>query len=408
MIYGDNQTRHLYVVTDSSDVVKTTLSGYDKFRLKVYEGGEAAVTATSDIISTSSVKSISVNTPESYKPKEWDIHITDGATADTVVTNAEYYKLYFSAENVLNMGQLSRVDRVIKVLAKNATTTDLFYKNLAKELYNQILGDATSRGKKDIGALNNEIEIGIKTSGGFVNVKDTASFEAATALCTTVRHIAMDKSDATKIEAVKNDIRTDNYPPYTVDLNISGDCCYYVPDPDDPTNPKKYTYVNGRLWIADKTDTDTAVQYAEGSVISGTYTNGDRIYDMENYFLRNREDLKDINNDFDVAAINKQYADITKNYVCVDAHFTYGAYDKEITIATEETSTSDFTVFDVATANDSDALIKVNTAGIGEDPVYEYYYLPEGHTAGTTLANTTTIKIEETEGYAYQIANLFK
>ena len=407
MIYGDNQTRHFYVVKNSSGVEKVTLADSNKFRLKIHESkstdSEPAITATSDVINKNSVKRIKVSTPEAYKPKEWRIYVTDGTTAGAIIEDAKY-NLCFSAENIGNAGTQSRLDRVLHVTATSdkISSDDDLYIALAKELYKQVLGD-TKPGVEPTGALNDEIEIGILQSTTFVNVKDFTT-STTTATCLVVRH--------KEVTLEKSDIVLHNYPPYVTNINISGNCTYITVDPE--TQEKTYHDI---FWITDAVDSTTAKQYATEEVRGDvTLYNGDRIFDMEHYFQRNRGDMYDLNPDFYTSILNKLYAELDKNYVCVDVDYSFGdslgfSYhsDKNITFAVIATESSDFATFAKATANDAGALVKVNVQDDPEeDPEYKYYFLPEGHTANADFEDTVSVEISVTEGSAYQIAELFK
>lgn len=413
MNYSDNQTRHFYVIANSDGVIKQPANS-DKFRLKFYEGGYSSsnntITATSDVISKNSIKNLTVSTPDAYIPKEWNIYVTDGTTVGDVREDAKY-KIQFLAENILNMGQQSRMARTIMVKTEKNPTDDALYIALAKECYNQILGNVSLLNSNSnnikTGPINDEVEIGITYNGNFINVEDFTSSTTA-AECLTIRQKKVD------INKIKEDIITHNYPPYNINITISGECIWTTEETGD--NGKKKIIYHTEYWITDSTTT-TAKQYAESVDTVGTYYNGDRIYDMEHFFKRNRADRYDLNSDFYTSIINTLYAEVDKNYNCVDFTYSYGdnlgfSYrsDKNITIAVLQSDDSSFTEFDKTEEYAVGSLIKKTTLAEEEsdEDVIDYYYLPEGHAANVEFNSTTKTKINVTDGFSTQIENIFK
>lgn len=368
MVYGDNQTKHFYVVTGSAGVAKKALAGTDKFRLNIHEGGNAAgtasnVTATTDIFDKNLIKDVRVSTPKGIATRTWTINIHGNPVANTT------YKLYFYIEDLYGFGIQDRWDRVASYKATSTTASDL-YKGLAKDIKNKLYGD-----RYKIGPIADDFEFYVTTSGSDVAV-DSSSFDAATATGIKI----VEKT----VTPTEMDIRVLHNFPHRYDVIISG-----ITDDDNQ-------------WISD--GSSSTVLYSEPSVAYGH--NGVKIYDMEHYFNRNRADLYDITKDFYTSIPNKQYSSLTGDYATVDVHYAYkdsGSFDyaseKDLTIAVPATTATDFTAFAQATANDPGALVKDSG---------KYYYLPDGHAATETLANTNKVEIPVTEGSAYQIAALFK
>ena len=173
MVYGDNQTKHFYVVTGSAGVAKKALAGTDKFRLNIHEGGNAAgtasnVTATTDIFDKNLIKDVRVSTPKGIATRTWTINIQGNPVANTT------YRLYFYIEDLYGFGVQDRWDRVASYKATSTTASDL-YKGLAKDIKNKLYGD-----RYKIGPIADDFEFYVTTSGSDVAV-DSSSFDAATA-----------------------------------------------------------------------------------------------------------------------------------------------------------------------------------------------------------------------------------
>lgn len=286
MVYGDNQTRHFYVIS-KLPTVREALNG--KFRLKIKQGGSYV---TSDIMDPHHIREIRVSKPAGMKYRKWNVALASSMIENSKVKEGSY-SIYFYVEDMNGFGIMDRFDRVITYVTDGTESADDFYTNF---------GHLVDANLNQAGFLVSDFTVTASSSG--IEIKE-------------IPH------------PIGNyDIINHNLPhQYKVIVTCNE--------------------VDGTLWMNNLSGMNLANPVANPKYLAptiwGMRVNGVNIADMEHYFARNRGDLYDMNACMYTAIVNDLYADMdTEYYVCDikyfyqdTGNFSYNS-EKEITFACTE------------------------------------------------------------------------
>ena len=320
--YSDNQTGHLYVLSNNASnltisdsmVVGNTVD--HMFNIKFKHGG--VVDEVSDNIDDRRILKIDVKAVKPVYFRKWTVK------ALTVAPKPEtLYSLYFYLENMQGFGMQDRWDIAATYktdVYNNGTTVPATHdtiatvmQHLAMELYAKINVN---------GPIKNDFIISY--GGKDITEKDYEAYVNNDTLPTA--------TSGNNIVVREND--TPGYPTYTHnDMEILMGAAPYEYDLTLSTYDGNSTWGgNARRIIAENTST---VRFASGVVVK----------DMENFFMRNRKDLYSLSPNFNTSIINEGNADRTKYYSMVNVHYAYSdslgfTYysEKDLNIAVVEAS----------------------------------------------------------------------
>lgn len=282
MIYGDNQTKHFYVVDSANDVVITNVTD-NLFRIQFKNGDE--IEEVSDVIDNRRILNIRTGVPAYPKTKKWEITVPEAVEGK--------YRIYFYIENLFGFGMQDRWDRVISYDSSVNDSEEDIAKGLA-DAFNLMFNNVDYKHMM----LNGEFEA--SASGAVVTITQKAQ------------------------EVTKKDIYLRNY---ANNYNVIVSAVYEKLDS------------NGHYGDTCLFDEDVKIYPAIEEDVSDA-TNAMTVLDMEHYFLRNRGDIYDLTKDFNISILNEIRTDEKKHYATVDVHyafsdglgFTYYS-EKDITIA---------------------------------------------------------------------------
>lgn len=287
MNYGDNQTKHFFVI-NNGDVVKiNNLNGTDKFRVIITDNAGNGI-ATSDILSEKLILNKKMNTVMPIYYRKWTVNAMASVAADTT------YYLYFYLENMLGFGMQDRWDRVAAYTAKSGDSVNAVMTALKEDLDLKLNG---------AGPIKNDFVVTM--DGNNIVVKENSASNTYT--------------------WTKMDILTHGNP-YVYNVTMS-------------------TYDGNAVWGGDTNKQIKAADTTEVRIKSGM-----KVFDMEQYFLRNRADMYSLTPDFNTSIINEPRTDVNKDYILFDIHyafsdglgFTYFS-EKDLTLAVDAANTAALT-----------------------------------------------------------------
>ena len=397
-LFGDNQTRHLYVVAGSNGVAKKALKDSDLFRMNIHQGGNAAgtasnVNATTDVINSKLIKKVTVSPVKPVYLRKWTVEAPTSVAADTT------YYLYFYLENLMGFGMQDRVDRVA-AYTSTGTTVATVMQHLAVDLFAKLC-----------------------MAGPLANASDPTRSDFTVSYGGTLVTKANVIEKTLPVAASGTDIVvTENSLSETFQWNEGFDLAMRM-----HTNPYAYnvTMSTGKQYLGNSETpgsdlepwSDAQKQIFATDTTTVYISSLQRVQDMEHYFGRNRADLYDLTPGFNTAIINKLYSTTAAmaekpNCASVDVHYAFSdeqgyTYhsDKDLTIIVGQADAVDgnYTAFVKSNANSANALIKNSD---------KYYIFPEGHTANAEFDDTPKVEIKMENGKsiqeAYKIAAMFK
>jgi hypothetical protein len=298
MIFGDNQTKHFYVIPASNGYAVKNLEDSNLFRLILNQDNNQKV--TSDVIDRKLIKKIKINEVKPTYFRTWTVAAPSAAVADTT------YHIYFYLENMTGFGMQDRWDRVATYTAKTGDSAAVVMQHLAVDLWGKL---------NAAGPIKDDFTV---SYGGTPVTK--AMFENGT-LPTAV--------SGTNIVVAENP----NGPSFKgglSELDIRMHTTPYV------YNVTMSTFDGTSAWGGQK-----EIRGVEAAA-NGTYiSSASKVMAMELYFLRNRGDLYDLNKDFYTSILNEnQQLTANATYYTLDIDyafsdtlgFTYHS-DKQLSIA---------------------------------------------------------------------------
>ena len=308
MIFGDNQTKHFYVldgVTATTNYLVTPSGSADLKRfIAVHSDGNE----TSDVINKKLVKKAVVNEVKPTYFRTWTVTAPSAVAADTT------YHIYFYLENMLGFGMQDRWDRVASYTAKTGDSVATVMTALKNDLDSKL---------NDAGPIKGDFTVTSGSSNSIVVAENPngPSF----------------KGGITEL-----DLRMHTNP-YAYNVTMS-------------------TFDGTSAWGGQK-----EIRGVENSN-NGTYISAaTKVLAMELYFLRNRGDLYDLNKDFYTSILNKTHTKLVNQsidstgdtpvivetpqaYYIIDIDYAYSdtlgfTYhsDKQLSIAVPTSTKSDAT-----------------------------------------------------------------
>ena len=280
MIFGDNQTKHFYVIPASDGYTVKNLEDSNLFRLILNQDNNQKV--TSDVIDRKLIKKIKINEVKPTYFRTWTVAAPSAVVADTT------YHIYFYLENMTGFGMQDRWDRVATYTAKTGDSVATVMTALKNDLDSKL---------NDAGPIKGDFTVTSGSSNSIIVAENPngPSF----------------KGGITEL-----DLRMHTNP-YAYNVTMS-------------------TFDGTSAWGGQK-----EIRGVEASA-NGTYiSSATKVMAMELYFLRNRGDLYDLNKDFYTSILNKNQqltADATYYTLDIDYAFsdtqgyTYHS-DKQLSIA---------------------------------------------------------------------------
>lgn len=285
-LYSDNQTKHFFVINNGDVVKVNNVNGTDKFRIIITDNAGNGI-ATTDVLSEDLILNKKMNVLSPVYFRKWTVAPMAAVTADT------NYSLYFYLENMLGFGMQDRWDIVASYKAKSGDSVATVMGKLKDNLDLKLNGS---------GPLKGDFTVTVDGSNNIVVKENKAS---------------------NTYKWTKLDILTHGTP-YNYDVTMS-------------------TFDGANVWggASNKEIKATDITNEAPRIKSGM-----KVFDMEQYFMRNRADLYSLSPDFNTSIINEVRADVDKNYVCFDIHyafsdglgFTYFS-EKDMTFAVDSTNT---------------------------------------------------------------------
>lgn len=283
MIYGDNQTKHFYVLKSTDTVSVKDLEDSNLFRVVGADANSKAI-FTSDVIDRKLIKKIKINEVKPTYFRKWTVNALSAVTAGTT------YYVYFYLENMMGFGMQDRWDRVANYTAKTGDTVATVMTALKDNLNLKLNG---------AGPIKNDFTVTLDTNNIVV---------------------AENPASETFAQLTELDLRTHTNP-----------YAYHV------TMSTGMTTDNGIEAWSDAQKEITAVNDTNNVYIKSAT----KVLDMELYFLRNRGDLYDLTKDFGTSILNKPrtedsnglYYTLDIDYAFSDTQgYTYHS-DKQLSIA---------------------------------------------------------------------------
>lgn len=282
MIYGDNQTKHFYVLKSTDTVSVKDLEDSNLFRVVGADANSKAI-FTSDVIDRKLIKKIKINEVKPTYFRKWTVNALSDVTAGTT------YYVYFYLENMMGFGMQDRWDRVANYTAKTGDTVATVMTALKDNLNLKLNG---------AGPIQNDFTVTLDTNN--IVVAENPASET--------------------FQLTELDLRTHTNP-----------YVYHV------TMSTGMTTDNGIEAWSDAQKEITAVNDTNNVYIKSAT----KVFDMELYFLRNRGDLYDLTKDFGTSILNKPrtedsdglYYTLDIDYAFSDTQgYTYHS-DKQLSIA---------------------------------------------------------------------------
>ena len=310
-LFSDMQTKHFYALNAATDgstgvlyAVKT-LANSDNVRVELYKDAASKTAgkamATTDIINRKLIKRAKVNEVKPTYYRNWTI------TAPTSVAAGTTYYLYFYLENMLGFGMQDRWDRVAAYTATDTTVATVM-QNLALDLWGKL---------NAAGPIKNDFDV--YYGGTLVTKSDFETHTLPTATSGT-NIVVKETLAGSGIDMNELALRM-HANPYTYNVTMStGKSVNGAIEPWTATQKE----------IKGTPDTDRVYISAATKVLA-----------MELYFLRNRGDLYDLSNDFNISILNEtntntnaaSYYTVDIDYAFSDTQgYTYHS-DKQLSIA---------------------------------------------------------------------------
>lgn len=282
MIFGDNQTKHFYVIPASDGYTVKDLENSDLVTLILNQDNNQKV--TTDVINRKLIKHAKINKVKPTYLRKWTV------AAPSAVTAGNTYHVYFYLENMMGFGMQDRWDKVASYTAKSGDTVSTV-----------------------MTALKNDLDLKLNGAGPIKG-------DFTVTLSSTNIVVAENPNSETFAELGELDLRMHTNP-YAYNVTMS----------TGEANGNEITPWGGQKQILG----------VEDSTI-GTYIKAStKVLAMELYFLRNRADKYDLTKDFYASILNKPQA-ITANadYYTLDIDYAFSdtqgyTYhsDKQLSIA---------------------------------------------------------------------------
>ena len=339
MIFGDNQTKHFYVLDGTTKnthyAVKILNSGDLRRFVTLHSDGNE----TSDIINKKLVKNAVVNQVKPTYFRQWV------AAIPATVSNATTYRVYFYLENMLGFGVQDRFDRVASYTTGTGETGAAVATALKNDLDSQLNDGGPVKGDFTVavGTTSNSASYAPAFAQATANPAKSIVFDTNKFYYLPTGHTAGDAlSDVTdKVEValvvVRENSASSTYKFNELDMRMHANPYAY--------NVTMSTAVGDDGVILDQKEikaTDTATVYIKAA---------QKVKAMELYFMRNRADLYDLNPNFYTSILNnthvtsddQAYYTIDIDYAYSDTlGFTYHS-DKQISVAVPTSTKSDAT-----------------------------------------------------------------
>lgn len=361
MIFGDNQTKHFYVLdgyASTNYLVKTGQDADLRRFIAVHSNGNEA----SDILSKKLIKRAVVNQVKPTYLRKWVVSpVTANTAGGTYMADGTTCYLYFYLENMLGMGMQDRWDRVASYKVDGETTTPAMVMAALKNDLNLKLNGAGPI-KNDFivtildGSMSvDDAETIFKTtddspsSASWVDGTDSESLTKGSGTNSGKKYTLVKHEDTYKKTYVYDDVAEDlNLNSVVVYENAASDTFQSLTELDLRMHTNPYAYnVTMSTGITTDNDNDIKAWSDAQKEIRATETGtvylsaALKVKAMEMYFLRNRGDLYDLNKDFYTSILNKsRVTNMNQAYYTVDIDyafsdtqgFTYHS-DKQLSIA---------------------------------------------------------------------------
>ena len=357
MIFGDNQTKHFYVIPASNGYTVKDLENSDLVTLILNQDNNQKV--TTDVINRKLIKHAKINKVKPTFLRKW----TTLAISSNDLKPATTYHIYFYLENMMGFGMQDRWDRVASY------TTDIYdnsgtpathdtistvMQHLAVDLYSKL---------NMAGPIKNDFVVALSTRTVGSAWDSTTDAESDTTSSNTRTIVAkeMINGTATKVtyainlnkDVIKEDYVNDfaklnpttNANTLIVYENSASDTFTSLDALDLRMHTNPYAY---NVTMSTSMTTEKGIEPWGGQKqilatnTSDKYINSaTKVMAMELYFLRNRADKYDLTKDFYASILNKpqtitanaDYYTLDIDYAFSDTQgYTYHS-DKQLSIA---------------------------------------------------------------------------
>lgn len=351
MIFGDNQTKHFYVIPASNGYTVKDLENSDLVTLILNQDDNKKV--TTDVINRKLIKHAKINQVKPTYLRKWTV------TAPSTITDGNTYHVYFYLENMMGFGMQDRWDRVASYTAKDDDDATIVMTKLAKDLNLKLNAAGPIKNDFFVTILNGTMNptdatvlFGVTPTTSRASWDDTTDTESLTkesgTTSNTLKYTLVKHEGDYKVTYIYDNVIGD----YTVNNNViivaenpNSETFAQLNELDLRMHTNPYAY-NVTMSTGEANGNDITPWGGQKQIIATDTTNvyisaATKVMAMELYFLRNRADKYDLTKDFYASILNKpQTVTTNSDYYTLDIDYAFSdtqgyTYhsDKQLSIA---------------------------------------------------------------------------